>query len=285
MNFILTGHKGLIGHFLLERLKARGDKPVLLIDKRDGQNINTLDRYPLRERVDVFIHLASFCKINKIIETPELAFENNVLGIHKVMEFCRKNKIPKVVFTSSSRILSKEKNPYTASKIYGEELVKGYADSYGIEYVIIRPSTVYGPFNDLTKRLVDIFILAALNGEDLKIYGNERKTLDFTYIDDFIDAFLRAMDQKNKAYDISAGEGVKVSYVADLIIKLAGKGTKRFLPAEIAQPQEVELDIAPIKALGYHPKVSIEEGIKRTFNWYKTNFQEILKSRDGNKFK
>jgi nucleoside-diphosphate-sugar epimerase len=279
MNFILTGHKGLIGHFLLEKLKARGDKPVLLIDKRDGQNINTLDRYPLRERVDTFIHLASFCKINKIIETPDLAFENNVLGMHKVMEFCRKNKIPKVVFTSSSRILSKEKNPYTASKIYGEELVKGYSDAYGINYIIIRPSTVYGPFNDLTKRLVDIFILNALKGEELKIFGDEKKTLDFTYIDDFVDGFLKAMDQKNRAFDISAGEGVKVSYIADLIIKLAGKGTKKFYPAEISQPQEVELDIAPIKSLGYNPRTSIEDGIKRTFNFYKTNFEEILKSR------
>ena len=288
MNFIMTGHKGLIGYFLLEKLKARGDKPVLLIDKRDGQNIISLDRFALRERADVFIHLASFCKINQTIENPELAFENNVLGMHKVLEFCRKNKIPKIVFTSSSRILSKEKNPYTASKIYGEELLKSYSQCYGIDYVIIRPSTVYGPFNDLTKRLVDIFVLGALKGEELKIFGDEKKTLDFTYIDDFVDGFLKAMSQKNKAFDISAGEGIKVSYVADLIIKLAGKGTKRFYQAEAAQPQEVELDIAPMKALGYFPKVSIEDGLKKTFDWYKANFQEILKSRnadEGNKFK
>jgi nucleoside-diphosphate-sugar epimerase len=279
MNFIMTGHKGLIGAFLLQKLKERGDKPVLLIDKRDGQNINNIERFPLRERADVFIHLAALCKINKSISDPEPTFENNVLGVHKVLEYCRKNRISKVIFTSSSRILSKEKNPYTASKIYAEELIKAYSQCYGIEYVIIRPSTVYGPFNDQTQRLIDIFILNALQGKELKIFGDEKKTLDFTYIDDFINGFLKAMDQKNKAYDISAGEGIKVSYIADLIINLAGKGYKTFQKAEIAQPQEVELDIAPMKALGYFPRVSIEEGIKRTFNWYKSNFQEILKSR------
>jgi nucleoside-diphosphate-sugar epimerase len=285
MNFILTGHKGLIGHFLLEKLKARGDKPVLLIDKRDGQNINNLERFPLKERADVFIHLAALCKINKSIEDPQPTFENNVLGIHKVMEFCRKHRIPKIVFTSSSRILSKEKNPYTASKIYAEELIKAYSQCYGIDYAIIRPSTVYGPFNDQTQRLVDIFILNALQGKELKIFGDEKKTLDFTYIDDFVDGFLRAMDQKNKAFNISAGEGVKVSYIADLIINLAGKGYKTFHKPEIAQPQEVELDIAPIKSLGYTPRVSIEDGVRRTFSWYKNNYQEILKTRDRNEFK
>ncbi|MBU0976904.1 MAG: NAD-dependent epimerase/dehydratase family protein, partial [Nanoarchaeota archaeon] len=269
---------------LLERLKAQGHKPILLIDSREGEDIRQISKHHLEEKADVFLHLASFCKINKTIENPDLAFENNVLGMHKAMEFCRKNKIPKMVFTSSSRILSKEKNPYTASKIYGEELVKGYADSYGIEYVIIRPSTVYGPFNDLTKRLIDIFILNALKGEELKIFGDENKTLDFTYIDDFINGFLIAMEQKNKEFNISSGEPSNVSEVADFIIKLAGNGTKRFYPPEVAQPQEVELDIAPLKALGYYPKVSMEEGVTKTFDWYKTNLKEIKKTRQNFKY-
>jgi nucleoside-diphosphate-sugar epimerase len=279
MKFILTGHKGLIGSFLLKRLIRGGHKAVLLIDKREGKNILNLSQTKLNEKVDVFIHLASFCKINKVIEEPSLAFENNSRGIEEVLEFCKKNKIPKIVFTSSSRILSNEKNPYTASKIYSEELIKGYNQCYGIEYVIIRPSTVYGPFNDETKRLMDIFILNALNGEELKIFGDENKTLDFTYIDDFIDGFVLAMKEKNKEFDLSAGKGIKVSYVADLIIKHAKKGKKEFYPSEIAQPQEVELNISKIKKIGYSPKISIEEGVKKTFNWYKENLNEINAKR------
>ena len=105
MKFILTGHEGLIGSFLLEKLKQLGHEPVLLIDARDGKNILDVEENELKESVDLFIHLAAFCKINKTIENPELAFENNVLGTYKVLEFCRKNKIPKIIFASSSRIL------------------------------------------------------------------------------------------------------------------------------------------------------------------------------------
>lgn len=279
MKFVMTGHKGLIGSFLLKRLEEQGHKAVLLIDKREEKDIVDIDKLELIEPVDMMIHLASFCKINKCINNPELSFKNNVLGMYKVMEFCRKNKIPKIIFTSSSRVLSKEKNAYTASKIYGEELVKGYGDSYNIDYVIIRPSTVYGPFNDETKRLMDIFCLNALQDRELKIFGNRNKTLDFTYIDDFIEGMLLAMKEKNEEFNISFGKGVKVSYVADLIIDLAGRGTKNFYPPEVAQPQEVELNISKIKKLGFKPEINIEEGIKRTFEWYKENLEEILETR------
>ena len=279
MKFVMTGHKGLIGSFLLKKLIADGHKPVLLVDKRDGKNILDINKFGLEKSADMMIHLAAFCKINKSVENPELPFEDNVRGTYEILEFCRKNKIPKIIFAISSRILSREKNPYTASKIFGEELVKAYSECYGIDYVIVRPSTVYGPFNDETGRLVDIWILNALRGKELKVYGDKNKTLDFTYIDDFSDGFLIAMKQKNSEYDISTGKSTKVSDVADMVIFLVGKGKKKFYPMEISQPQEIELNIFKIKNLGFEPKVGIKEGIKKTFEWYKKNFEDILDSR------
>jgi len=269
MNFIMTGYKGLIGSFLLEELKKRGHNPVLLVDKKDGTDIIDLDKIKLNEKCDLMIHLASFNKINKTIENPELAFKNIALGTFRVLEFCRKNNIPKIVYTSSSRILEKEKNPYTAAKIFGEELCKAYSQCYGIKYVIIRPSTVYGPRDINTPRVIPIFIQNALHDKELKIYGDENKTLDFTYIDDFISGFLIAIKQENKEYDFGTGESTKLSEVADLIIKNIGKGRKVFERAEIAQPQNVGLDISGMRKLGYNPKISIEEGIERTIDWFK----------------
>ncbi|MCW8966644.1 MAG: NAD-dependent epimerase/dehydratase family protein [Candidatus Pacearchaeota archaeon] len=279
MRFIMTGHKGLIGTALLKRLKDEGREPVLLIDQRNGDNILDIEDFELDEPVDMMIHLASFCKIQKCIDNPQVPFDVNVLGMHKIMEFCRKNKIPKIVFTSSSRVLSPDKNPYTASKLYGEELVKGYCQAYGIDYVIIRPSTVYGPFNDETTRLMDIFILEALQGKELRITRKPGSTLDFTYIDDFIDGIMLAIKQKNKEFDISYGKGVSVEEVAKYIISLAGKGSWRFDEIEIAQPQEVQLDISAMREIGYNPKIDVFEGIRRTFEWYKENLDDILKSR------
>ena len=279
MKFVMTGHKGLIGSSLLSELLKEKHEPILLLDKKDGRNILDIENFSLRKSADLMIHIAAYCKINKSIENPYLVFDNNVLGTYKVLEFCRKNKVPKIIFTSSSRIISPEKNPYTASKIYGEELIKGYSQSYGLEWVIVRPSTVYGPFDDQTSRLVDIFILNALKGKELKIFGDKNKTLDFTYINDFVDGFMLAINEKNKEFDISSGIETKVNYVADLIINLAGKGYKSFYPQEIAQPQQVKIDFSNIKKLGFEPKIGVEEGIKRTFEWYKNNFEKIEERR------
>jgi len=268
MNIIMTGHKGLIGSFLKKRLEEEGHKIVLGIDKKIGKDVSFLREFTLAPeiKIDMFIHCASMCKINQIVEDPSKGFKNAV-DFHTVLEFCRKNKIPRFVCFSSSRVLNKEKNPYTASKIYGEELCKSYKDCYGIEYLIIRPSTVYGPIWDDTKRLMHIFITNALQGKDLEIYGDpETKTLDFTYINDFVDAMILVLNHPewNKEYNISGEEEYKIYDLAKMIVNETGGVSKIVVrDAEVAQPQTVSVDVSEIKKLGYVPRVSLEEGVRR----------------------
>lgn len=273
MNIILTGHKGLIGSFLKKRLEEEGHKIVKGIDIRDGTNILNINDLELKEKIDLMIHAAAHCKINQAIKNPELTYNNDVEGTFRVLEFCRKNKIPKIIYFSSSRILDKEKNPYTAAKIYGEELCKAYYDSYGIDYLIIRPSTVYGGFWDETKRLMHIFITNALEGKDLEIYGNPKtKTLDFTYIDDFIDGIMLTMynSEWNKEYNISGKEETNIYELAKFIIQETRSQSQiKVFDAEVAQPQQVKLDISEIEKIGYTPKVDLKEGVRRTISWYR----------------
>ncbi len=272
MNIILTGHKGLIGSFLKKELEKKMYN-IQGVDIREGTNTSEIHNLNFDDRVDLMVHAAAHCKINQAIENPELSYKNNVEGSFRVLEFCRKKDIPKIVFFSSSRILSKEKNPYTASKIYGEELCKAYQHSYGIDYITIRPSTVYGGFWDETKRLMHIFITNALQGKDLEIYGNpETKTLDFTYIDDFTRGVVLAMDhpQWNKAYDISGKEEANIYELAEFIIQEIGSQSQiKVFDAEVAQPQQVKLDTSEIEKIGYAPKINLQEGVKRTIDWYR----------------
>lgn len=274
MNIAMSGHEGLVGHSLRERLEKEGHKFVLLIDKRSGTSLSDLSKIVPSEKIDLFIHAAAHCKINQGIANPELDHTNNATGIFEVLEFCRKNKIPKILFFSSSRVLSKEKNSYTATKIYGEELCKAYQQCYGIDYLIIRPSTVYGPFWDLTERLVHLFITNALEGKDLVIYGDPKtKTLDFTYIDDFVSGVMLAMSGPwNSEYDISGEEEYNIYHLAEFIIKNTGSKSKiTVLDAEKAQPQTVKLDISMIKeVVGYKPEYSVERGILKTIEWYRS---------------
>jgi UDP-glucose 4-epimerase len=278
MNIIMTGDKGLIGTFLKERLEKENHNIILTIDIKDGKNINYLREIGNKflNKSDLLIHAAAFCKINKSIENPELAHENSN-DVFKVLEFCRINKIPKIIYFSSSRILNSEKNPYTSSKIYGEELCKAYNQCYGISYIIIRPSTVYGPFLDKTKRLIHIFISNALLGKDLEIYGDPKtKTLDFTYIDDFVNGIMLSLNNNNnnnkwnKEYNISGEEECNIFELAKFIISETNSKSKiKVYGPEIAQPQNVQLDIKEIKKLGYSPKIKIKEGVKKTIEKYK----------------
>jgi len=280
MMYVMTGDKGLIASSLKKRLEKQGSKCILGMDLREGKDI-CKDLKSKKCEADMMFHLAAQCKINKCISDPDWAFEN-VMGIHQSLEFCRKNNIKKIVAFSSSRVLSPERNTYTASKIYLEELCKAYYNCYGIKYIIIRPSTVYGPFDDKTHRLVDLWIRAALRGNDLKIYGDPKtKTLDFTFIDDFVDGVILTLKNKkwNEEYNLSGGEEYNLNKLAKFIIKETGNKSRHILnsqrsskikimPIEKQQPQQVNVDISKMKDIGYKPKVTLEEGIKKTIKFY-----------------
>ncbi len=268
----MTGHRGLIGTFLKRRLLKEGHEIVLEMDNRENMPVDALENVvDMKGKIDLLIHMADFCKINKCIKYPALGHINGV-NAYRVMEFCRKNEVPRVIYFSSSRVLSTERNPYTAGKRYGEELCKAYHDCYDIDYLIIRPSTVYAAFNDKTKRLIDIFFWNAMKNRDLIIYGDsETKTLDFTHISDFVDAVMLAMDHGwNTDYNISGEEEVRISDLAKMVIEKTGSKSKIVSkPAETSQPQKVRVNTEKLKNIGYVPKVSLEKGISDCVDFYK----------------
>ena len=275
MRYAITGHRGLIGTYLKKRLDKEGHKCVLQIDQREGFNVMDLmfKETEVNEPIDVFFHFAAQCRINEAIANPLLPHKNNVDGILAVLEFCRKHNIPKIVVASSSRVLSPERNAYVASKIYVEEMVKAYHDCYGIEYVIVRPSTVYGPLQDETSRLINNWLTASFKGEELKLYGNKNKTLDFTYIDDFVDGVMLTLNaQWNKEYNISGQDETNLFELAEEIVKQTkSKSPINLYDEERAQPQQVKVDISELQDIGFKPKVKIKEGVSKMVQFYKDN--------------
>ena len=275
MKYAITGHRGLIGTYLKDRLDKEGHECVLQIDKREGFDTTDLmfKDYKLSDKVDIFFHFAAQCRINEAIAKPILPHRNNVDGILSVLEFCRKHKIPKIVAASSSRVLSPERNPYVASKIYLEEMVKAYHDCYGMDYVIVRPSTVYGPMFDETSRLINNWLTAGFKGEELRLYGDKSKTLDFTYIDDFVDGVMLTLKAPwNKTYNISGQDETNLYELAEEIVKQTkNKSLINFYDEEKSQPQQVNVDISEIQDIGFKPKIDIKEGVKRMVEWYKAN--------------
>ncbi len=268
----MTGERGLIGTFLKTRLEGEGHNVIFTCDIRNGKDIVNINSFNLPEgKIDLMIHMAAHCKINQSISNPKKTFHTNVKGTFEVFEFCRKNNIPKIMYFSSSRVLSPERNPYTASKLYGEELCRGYKDCYGIDYMIVRPSTVYGPMWDGTKRLVHLFVVNALQNKPLEIYGNpENKTLDFTYVGDFVDAIMLTLSGEwNKEYNISGGEEYNLYKLAKKIIEITDSKSEILVKdAETAQPQVVGVDNSEIGKLGYLPSVCVDKGIEKCIEFY-----------------
>ena len=140
---------------------------------------------------------------------------------------------------------------------------------------------------DETSRLINNWLTAAFKNEYLRLYGDCNKTLDFTYIDDFVDGVMYTINGEwNKEYNISGNNEVNLYKLAEYIIKETNsKSNLVYLKPEVSQPQNVHIDTSSIMNLGYFPKITIEEGIKRMIKFYKDNTDAWKKYVDkGRKF-
>jgi UDP-glucose 4-epimerase len=166
-------------------------------------------------------------------------------------------------------------SPYTASKVGGEAFVHAYAKCYGIDYVIVRFSNVYGMYDD-SIRVVPLFIRLAQKNEPMTVFGKE-KCLDFTYIDDAVsgvELILKNFENvQGETLNLAYGEGRTIIELAEMIKKLKGSSSN----ITIGKPRTGEViryvaDISKAKKkLGFAPKINLDEGIKKSVEWYAKN--------------
>jgi len=232
------------------------------------------------------IHLAANARVYNLVLYPKLARDNFEM-LFNILEYCRINDIKKFIFSSSREVygnsglpISTEEDvrlkycesPYTASKIGGEALIHAYHQCYGIDFIILRFSNVYGMYDD-SDRVIPLFIRQTLKNEDLTVYG-KNKMLDFTYIDDTVDGIIRCVEhfseEKNSVFNIASGKCVPIIEVAEQIIQgLNGENSvllKKNRPGEVIR-SSIDISKAQQK-LGYSPKTQIHDGIKKTLVTY-----------------
>jgi nucleoside-diphosphate-sugar epimerase len=157
----------------------------------------------------------------------------------------------------------------------GEKLVQDYSRRTGIEYVIVRPSAVYGEL-DVEDRVVSKFVLGAIQGKTLKVNGPD-EVLDFTYVDDAAEGIVKAAlgtNTTNQIYNItrSADRLWTLKDAAELAIQLAGKGELIVGPRDLSFPKRGRLSIdKAIKDFNYSPKTNVEEGFKKYYEWLRNS--------------
>jgi nucleoside-diphosphate-sugar epimerase len=295
---LVTGSSGTIGTRLCERLLKSG-YDVIGIDAKpnkwhkeinertvigDIRDKTAFEKLP--KDFDMVIHLAANARVFNLVVDPSMARDNFEM-LFNTLEFTRKSGIKKFIFASSREVYGNSghvihsedeayvkncESPYTASKVGGEALVHSYQQCYGIDFIIVRFSNVYGMY-DGSDRLLPLFIQKTCDGEDLHVYGKD-KVLDFTFVDDAVNGVLKCIEKfdgvRNDVFNIASGTGTTILEVAEHVIKHM-KGKNKVV-IEDNRTGEVVKYIADIwkarERLGYEPKVSIETGVKKSIEWY-----------------
>ncbi|VDN46218.1 Vi polysaccharide biosynthesis protein VipB/TviC [Petrocella atlantisensis] len=310
--FLVTGGAGFIGSNLCEVLLDKGYLVRCLDDLSNGKQANidlfidnpnyTFIKGDIRnldicmkacEGVDYVLNQAAWGSVPRSIKMPLLYEEINIRGTLNMMEASRQNEVKKFVYASSSSVYGDEPNlpkqegregnllsPYALTKIVDEEYAKLYSKLYGLDTYGLRYFNVFGKRQDPNgayAAVVPKFIKQLLNDEQPTIYGDGKQSRDFTYIENVIEANLKACKASSEvageAFNIAFGGREYLIDVYNSLCKALGKeiqpifgqdriGDIKHSNADIKKAQEM---------LGYNPSWSFERGIEAAIVWYKEN--------------
>ena len=270
--------------YLMTERRKKIDRDSYIYE-RDICDAHAVDHIFNVEQPEIVIHMASFPRQKVVNANPALGSRVMSEGLLNLLEASNKYDVRKFIYMSSSMVygdftddvkedaICKPQGQYGIMKLAGEWLVKDYTRKTNLVHTIIRPSAVYGPL-DVEDRVISKFLLTAMRGDTLKVNG-EKETLDFTYVEDAADGIVAATlsdNTENKTYNITKSHSVTLLNAAHLAIKLAGGGTLLIKNKDADFPSRGSLNIdAARKDFGYDPKVDVEEGFQKYYEWLSTS--------------
>lgn len=310
--FLITGAAGFIGSNLVEALLKMGFKVRGLDNFSTGKKENveefiTNPNYEFIEGdirdfktclkacdgVDYVLHQAALGSVPRSMAEPLIYEENNIKGTSNMMEAARQSSVKRFIYASSSSVYGDSKklpkvegeegnllSPYALTKKVNEQYGKLYTDVYGLECIGLRYFNVFGRRQDPYSQYAAVipkFINALKNGEQVEIYGDGEQSRDFTYIENAIEANLKAClapkEACGQAYNVAYGEKFTVNQVYNLMCEQLGIA---LTPKYVApRPGDIKHSLADIKKakklLNYKPDWSFTEGFLEAIKWYREN--------------
>ena len=294
----VAGHKGLVGSAIVRILKDRGYKNIVTKTRQECDLLNPLDVKKLFEenRIDYVFDAAA--RVGGIhandTYSAEFIYENTMIQtnlIHYaykyfVKKFCFLGSVciyPKFAPTpvKEEELLCGELEPtndaYAVAKIHGIKMLQAYNKQYGFKGVSLMPSNLYGPgdnFHPENGHVIPALMQkfnSAVKGESVVCWGDGTPMREFTYVDDLADACLFAMDHYENAELINVGSGQDVS-IKDLANMVAGVvGYDGNIEWDTSRPNGTPkrpLDYSKISSLGWKPKYTLAEGLRKTYEWF-----------------
>ena len=241
--------------------------------------------------VDYVFHLGAKTFVDHSISDPEPFIVSNVVGTYNMLETCRKSRSLKKYFQISTdevygSILSgayKEdsplnpSNPYAATKASADMLVQSYHNTYGIPTVITRTENNYGPFQHPQKAL-PTFVRNAMANEPIPVYGDGKHRRMWLHVDDHCRALVHLIKngKPGEIYHVAGEQELENIELAKMILRILGKPETAYklVPDFNIRPghdRRYALDVTKLKATGWKPTRSLEEGLASAVKWYKDN--------------
>jgi len=303
VKILVTGGAGFIGSHLVDRLVQEGHEVVVVDNLSTGRrrNVNRAAEFYKRdvqssrmegvfrrERPVVLIHLAAQMNIRRSVEDPLFDAQVNILGTLNVLDQAVRYGTRKVIFASSGGAIYGEQDvfpapeshatrplsPYGISKLTGEYYLTYYQRASGIQYVSLRFSNVFGPRQDPYGEagVVAIFTQKMLAGEQPIINGNGRQTRDFVYVDDVVEAHMAVLGKDIQGiYNVGTAHETSVNELFGTLADLTKSGCKQLYgPAKKGEQARSVVDASKLRQeLGWEPRVSLEEGLARTVEYFR----------------
>jgi nucleoside-diphosphate-sugar epimerase len=314
MRFVVTGGAGFIGSNTVDELVRRGHSVVVLDDLSSGKEDNlseirnkiTLIKGSITDievvrkamhEAEFVIHLAARTSVPKSVKDPIETNRVNIDGTLNVLVAARDARVKRIVFAASSSAYGEtptlpkvEKmepqpiSPYGVTKYVGELYAQTFGRCYGLENVSLRYFNIFGPRQEPTSPYSGVlakFCTAFLEDTQPVIFGDGEQTRDFTYVDNAVQANLLACEAPNvsgKVFNIGVGGRSSLNQTVTLLSNISGKKLEpKYEPARDGDIRDSQADISQAREfLGYEPSVAFDEGLRRTFEWYRVTQEKAI---------
>jgi nucleoside-diphosphate-sugar epimerase len=307
MRYLVTGGAGFIGSNTVDELVRRGHSVVVLDDLSSGREDNLAEirnkityikgsitdievvRKAMHE-AEYVLHLAARTSVPRSVKDPIETNKINIDGTLNVLVAAKELKVKRVVFAASSSAYGETPtlpkvetmepqpiSPYGVTKYVGELYGQTFGRCYGLENVALRYFNIFGPRQDPSSPYSGVlakFCTAFLEETPPVVFGDGEQTRDFTYVENAVQANLLACEAPNvsgKVFNVGVGGRVSLNDVLRELGKITGKKLEtKYEPPRDGDIRDSQADISQAKEfLGYEPPVSFEEGLARTFEWYR----------------
>ena len=282
-------NRKLYSSILNQRMDLMHDNSID-INIEDAREYNAMSILLERYKPDIIIQLAAVSHANKSNKDPHTTFDHTLRTLENTLDIARSFN-SHVIYLSSSmvyghfntKVVTEETtcNPlgiYDTLKYTGEQIVKAYNRVFETPYTIIRPSALYGE-RCVSRRVGQIFIENAVQGLDISINGDGKDKLDFTYIEDFIQGVILAVESENsinETFNMTYGESRTIGEMAEILKEHFDDININYSPKDKLTPDRGTLSVDKARdLLGYKPQNPLEIGFPKYIDWYKSFWESM----------